>query len=337
MGMNIDAEISVESPADAASVGVSAERCGFDCVWVNETKHDPFIQLALVAAATRRVLTGTSVALAFTRSPTALAYTAWDLQHLSSGRLILGLGSQVRGHIERRFGMKWESPVPKMREVVMALRSVWQSWQTGGQLEYSGRYFKLDLMTPFFSPEPIANPKIPIYIAGVNRLMCGLAGEIGDGLHVHPLHTLRYLREDVLPSLEAGIQRGKRSREDVKVAASVFAAAGHTAEEIRQVREAYREQIAFYASTRTYRRLMDLHGWGDVCDRLHDLSMKSEWRRMAAVVTDEMLNEFVVEGSWRELGAILKSRYTGLVDRVRLYRPYDGDRGWQDLVTGFRA
>jgi len=193
------------------------------------------------------------------------------------------------------------------------------------------------LMTPFFSPRPIATPKIPIYIAGVNRLMCGLAGEIGDGLHIHPLHTVRYLRDIVRPSLETGMQRGERSRGDVDVAASVFAAAGHSTEEIRHAKETYREQIAFYASTRTYQRLMDLHGWGDICEKLHDLSLRSEWRRMAAEVTDEMLNEFVVEGTWRELGAELNSRYAGLVDRVRLYRPYDKDRGWRELVKGFKA
>lgn len=334
--MKVDAEISVESPADAASSARRAERCDFDAVWINETKHDPFVQLALAATATKKIMIGTSIALAFTRSPTTLAYAAWDIQNLSSGRLILGLGSQVKGHIERRFGIKWEQPVPKMRDVVLALRSVWQSWQTKGRLDYNGEFFKLDLMTPFFSPGPISTPRIPVYIAGVNRLMCRLAGEIAEGLHVHPLHTVRYLRDVVRPSLETGIQESRRARAEVEVAASVFAAVGNTAREIRETREAYREQVAFYASTRTYRKLMDLHGWGDVCDRLHDLSMRGEWRRMALEITDDMLNEFVVEGTWSELGAALESRYSGIVDRLRLYKPYDRNRGWKELVAGFK-
>ncbi|MGD0145912.1 MAG: TIGR03617 family F420-dependent LLM class oxidoreductase [Nitrososphaerales archaeon] len=335
--MKMDAEISADSPMDVGMLSRQAEQYGFDCLWVNETKHDPFVQLALAAAVTKSINVGTSIALAFTRSPTTLAYTAWDLQRLSSGRLILGLGSQVKGHIERRFGMKWEPPVPKMRDVVLAIRSIWESWQTGRPLDYSGRFFKLDLMTPFFSPGPVESPRIPIYIAGVNGLMCRLVGELADGLHVHPLHTVRYLREVVYPALARGLERGKRKREDVSVTASVFAAVGDTQKEILNVRETYRGQIAFYASTRTYRGLMELHGWGDVSDRLHGLSVKGEWGKMAGEVTNDILDKFVVEGRWDEIGQELKSRYGGLADRVRLYLPFDGAERWRDMVTGFRA
>ncbi|MGD0477082.1 MAG: TIGR03617 family F420-dependent LLM class oxidoreductase [Nitrososphaerales archaeon] len=335
--MKIDAEISADSLADVGGLSKRAEQYGFDCLWVNETKHDPFVQLALAAAETKSINVGTSIALAFTRSPTTLAYAAWDLQRLSSGRLILGLGSQVKGHIERRFGMKWEHPVPKMRDVVLAIRSVWESWQTGRPLDYRGRFFKLDLMTPFFSPGPIESPRIPIYIAGVNGLMCRLVGELADGLHVHPLHTVRYLREVVHPALARGLEKGKRKKEEVSVAASIFAAVGDTQKEIRSVREAYRGQIAFYASTRTYRGLMELHGWGDVSDRLHALSVRGEWGKMAGEVTDDILDEFVVEGRWDEIGRELKSRYGDLADRVRLYLPFDGAESWRDVVTGLRT
>ncbi|MGD0396209.1 MAG: TIGR03617 family F420-dependent LLM class oxidoreductase [Nitrososphaerales archaeon] len=335
--MKMDVEVSADSLADVCLLSKRAEEYGFDCLWVNETKHDPFVQLALAVAETRSINVGTSIALAFTRSPTTLAYAAWDLQRLSSGRLILGLGSQVKGHIERRFGMKWEPAVPKMRDVVLAIRSVWESWQTGRPLDYRGTHFKLDLMTPFFSPGPIESPRIPIYIAGVNRLMCRLSGELTDGLHVHPLHTVRYLREVVHPALARGLEKGKRKKKDVSVAASVFAAVGDTQEEIRSVREAYRGQIAFYASTRTYRGLMERQGWGDVSDRLHGLSVLGEWGKMAGEVTDDMLDEFVVEGLWDEIGQELKSRYDGLVDRVRLYLPFDGAERWRAALTGFRA
>jgi probable F420-dependent oxidoreductase len=335
--MKLDVEVSSDSLVDIGVLSKRAEEYGFDCLWANEIKHDPFVQLALAATETKSINVGTSIALAFTRSPTTLAYAAWDLQQLSSGRLILGLGSQVKGHIERRFGMKWEPPVPKMRDVVLAVRSVWESWQTGRPLDYKGTHFNLDLMTPFFSPGPVKSPKIPIYIAGVNGLMCSLSGELADGLHVHPLHTVRYLREVVLPALANGLEKGKRKKEEVSVAASVFAAVGETQKEIRSVREAYRGQIAFYASTRTYRGLMELHRWGDVSDRLHALSVTGEWGRMAGEVTDDMLDQFVVEGRWDEIGQKLKSRYGGLADRVRLYLPFDGAEKWRAALTGFRA
>ena len=321
---------------EAAELSKKAEEYGFDCFWVNETKHDPFVQLSLAAQSTRRISLGTSIALAFTRSPTTLAYTAWDLQSLSAGRLILGLGSQVKGHIERRFGMKWDAPAPKMRDEVLAMKAVWESWQEGKTLGYHGRYFRLDLMTPFFSPGPVEHPEIPIYVAGVNPGMCRVAGEVAEGLHVHPLHTVRYLTEVVRPALEAGAAKaGRKGR--AAAAASVFAAVGETREEIRNVREAYREQISFYASTRSYRRVMELHGWGDVCDRLHGLSTKGDWGRMPSEVTDDILNEFVVEGTWDDIGVAVKGRYENLLERVRLYLPFDGNENWKRMIEGFRA
>jgi probable F420-dependent oxidoreductase len=334
--LKVDAEVAVSSPAQAIELSKKAEEFGFDCFWVNETKHDPFVQLSLAASSTGRIALGTSIALAFTRSPTTLAYTAWDLQSLSQGRMILGLGSQVKGHVERRFGMKWESPAPKMKEVVLAMKSIWNSWQHGKKLDFEGRFFRLNLMTPFFNPGPIEYPEIPIYVAGVNAGMCRIAGEVADGLHVHPLHTVRYLREVIAPAVKAGAARADR-KAGVTVAASVFAAIGDTRREIENIKEVYREQIAFYASTRSYRKIMDLHRWGDVCDRLHDLSTKGEWRRMPSEISESMLKEFVVEGSWAEIGSAIQKRYDGLLDRVRVYLPFDGSEKWCDLVRGFRA
>jgi probable F420-dependent oxidoreductase len=334
--LKIDAELAVNSPDEVPGLAKKAEGFGFDCLWVNEVKHDPFMELALAAVETKTMALGTSIALAFTRSPTTLAYSTWDLQSLSSGRLILGLGSQVKGHIERRFGMKWESPAPRMKEVILALRAVWDSWQNGSKLDFQGRFYKLDLMTPFFNPGPIEHPRIPVYVAGVNPGMCRMVGAYGDGLHVHPLHTVKYLREVVEPAMAQGLEKAKRKREDLSVAASVFAAVGGTEKERKNEREAFRGQVAFYASTRTYRRLMELHGWGDVCDRLHEQSVKGEWHKMAGEVSDDLLEQFVVEGSWDEMGTILKQRYEGFVDRVRLYLPFDGDENWRSLVAGFR-
>jgi probable F420-dependent oxidoreductase len=335
--LKIDAEAGVSSPTEAAGLARKAEAYGFDCFWVNETKHDPFIQLALAATSTKKIGLGTSIALAFTRSPTTLAYTAWDLQSVSKGRLVLGLGSQVKGHIERRFGMKWEAPAPKMKEVILALRSIWGSWQEGKKLDFRGRFFNLDLMTPFFDPGPIDHPAIPVYVAAVNRGMCRVAGAVADGLHVHPLHTVRYLREVVHPALLEGASKASRRREDVSIAASVFVAVGETSREVEAVKEALRQQIAFYASTRSYRKVMELHGWGDVCDRLHALSAKGEWRKMGSEIGDEMMAEFVVEGRWEGIGEIVRRRYDGLVDRVRMYIPFDGNEKWRTLVGGFRV
>lgn len=334
--MKIDAEVAVSNVADAAELARKAEDFGFDCFWVNETKHDPFVQLAIAASSTQKIRLGTSIAVAFSRSPTTLAYTAWDLQNLSKGRMILGLGSQVKGHIERRFGMKWDPPAPKMREEIQAIRAVWRSWQEGTKLQFRGRFFRLDLMTAFFSPGPISTPMVPIYVAGVNPGMCRVVGELGDGLHVHPLHTVRYLREVIVPSLKEGAARRKR-KDEVTVAASVFAAVGDTAKEIGIVREAYREQISFYASTKSYRKVMETHGWGDVADRLRELSISGDWKKMPLEVSDEILDEFVVEGSWKEIGREVKDRYGDLVDRARMYLPFDGDDRWRTLVGGFRA
>ncbi len=334
--MKIDAELAVGSPLEAAELARKAEAYGFDCLWMNETKHDPFVQLSLAAGATSRIALGTSIALAFTRSPTSLAYTAWDLQSASNGRLILGLGSQVKGHIERRFGMKWEAPAPKMREEVLALRSVWECWQNGTKLDFQGRYFHLDLMTPFFNPGPIEHPSIPVYVAAVNPGMAKVAGAVADGIHVHPLHTVRYLREVIRPALAAGASKASRKNGEVAVAASVFAAVGETSKEIANVREVLRQRVAFYASTRSYRKVMELHGWADVCERLHELSVKGDWEKMVSEVEDEMLSEFIVEGDWGGIGSIIRKRYGGLVDRVRMYIPFDGDVKWRALAQGFR-
>jgi len=335
--LKVDAEIGVASAGDAAALAWKAEECGFDCLWVNETKHDPFVQMALAAGSTRKIGLGTSIALAFTRSPTTLAYTAWDLQSVSKGRFILGLGSQVKGHIERRFGMKWEPPAPKMKDVVLALRSVWGSWQAGTRLAYNGQFFHLDLMTPFFDPGPIEHPKIPVFIAAVNEGMCRVGGMVADGVHVHPFHTTKYLRDVVRPAIAEGASKASRRREDIAVAASVFAAVGENESEMKAVKEGMRQQISFYASTRSYRKVLELHGWGDVGERLHALSMKGEWAAMGKEVPDDMLDEFVVQGSWSEMGSIVGKKYGGLVDRVRLYLPFDGDEKWKTLVSGFRA
>ena len=299
------------------------EAIGYDCVWTSETQHDPFLPLAVAATATSSIKLGTSIAVAFPRSPMITAYTAWDIQKASAGRFILGLGSQVRAHNQRRFSVKFESPGPKLREVVLALRAIWECWQKGTPLRFKGEFYNFDLMTPFFNPGPIDHPKIPVFVAGVNRYMCKMAGEVCDGLHVHPFHTPKYLREYVHPAVEEGLQASGHSPQDFQYATAAFVIVGDSERERAQNAEAVRQQIAFYASTRTYEPVLASHGWESVGPELHQKSLDGDWKGMARLITDEMLDVIAVSGTYEDIGAKLRERYAGLLDRVALYQPYD--------------
>ena len=299
------------------------ESIGYDCLWTSETQHDPFLPLAVALTATSSLKIGTSIAVAFPRSPMVIAYTAWDLQKASSGRFILGLGSQVRAHNQRRFSVKFESPGPKLREVVLALRAIWECWQHGTPLRFKGEFYNFDLMTPFFNPGPIEHPKIPVFIAGVNRYMCRVAGEVCDGLHVHPFHTPKYLRECVHPAVEEGLRASGRSREDFAYATASFVVLGDTERERAENAEAVRQQIAFYASTKTYEPVLAAHGWEGIAPELHQKSLDGDWTAMARLISDEMLDAIAVSGTYESVGTKLRERYAGLVDRIALYQPYE--------------
>ena len=301
------------------------EALGFDCLWSAETQHDPFLPLAVAATLTKKIKLGTSIAVAFPRSPMILAMTAWDLQKASAGRFILGLGSQVKGHNERRFSVKFESPGPKMREIVLAMRAIWDCWQNGTKLNFKGQFFRFDLMTPFFNPGPIEHPKIPVYIAGVNELMCRIAGEVCEGLHVHPFNSPKYLREYVQPAVNAGLATAKRSRADFTYTTSSFVVVGDSDQELQAHRQSVKQQIAFYASTRTYEPVLAAHGWQDIISHLHRKSVEGDWKGMADLITDEMLDTYAVTGTYDTIGAQLKKRYEGLLDRTALYQPYQPD------------
>jgi len=291
------------------------------------------LPLTHVAALTTRLRFGTAVAIAFARSPLIVAHTAWDLSKQSDGRFILGLGTQVQAHIERRFGMTWSTPVPRLREYVQAIRAVWTAWQTGGRLSFRGSEYKLTLMTPFFAPGPIDHPDIPIFIAGVGTPLCKLAGEVADGFHVHAYHTRQYLSEVVLPAIAEGAQKAGRKREAVEIATMAFVALSE--DEI----EAQRQQIAFYASTPSYRPVLNLHGWGKVGEELSSLATRGKWDEMPGLITDEMLETFVIIGSWDDVAGKLRAKYDGLLDRVGLYRPFVPgmeDEQWSKLITGMQ-
>ncbi len=329
--MKFDASLGFATDVtDAGPLAQAAETIGFDAIWTSETQHDPFLPLTHVAAQTSRLHFGTAVAIAFARSPLVTAHTAWDLAKQSGGRFILGLGTQVKPHIERRFGMTWTAPVPRLREYVQAIRAVWQTWQTGEKLNFRGEEYKLTLMTPFFSPGPIENPHIPIFIAGVGAPLCKLAGEVADGFHVHSYHTRRYLGEVVLPAIEAGARKAERERRAIEVSTAAFVALNEA--EIA----AQRQQVAFYASTPSYRPVLDFHGWGKVGEELSSLAARGRWAEMPNLITDEMLETFVIIGSWNDIAAKLHAKYDGLLDRVGLYRPFVPgveDAQWKQLIN----
>jgi probable F420-dependent oxidoreductase len=328
--MKLDAVLPPIELGQIPELAEETERMGFDALWSTETRHDPFLPLALIAEHTQRLQMGTAVAIGLARSPATLAYTSWDLARMSHGRFMLGLGTQVKAHIERRFGVPWPvSPIKKFRELIQATRSFWKTWQKGDRLNFRGEYFKLSLMTPFFAPEPIEFPEIPIFIAGVNKGLCRLAGELADGFHVHPYHSSNYLKNVILPAIEEGLTRSGRKRESVSISVTALVALNDTD------REFVRSQIAFYASTPTYHPVMDLHGWGDVADRLRQLSRRGQWGEMIGLITEDMLETFATIAPQEELPEALKKRYTGLADRLTLYLPFipgERDSLWQALI-----
>ena len=325
--MHLDAGLQDYDLRTVADYARALEAAGCDCLWTSETQHDPFLPIGIATAATSKLKFGTSIAVAFPRSPMVLAYTAWDLAKSSEGRFILGLGSQVRAHNQRRFSVKFEAPGPKLREVVLALRAIWDCWQNRTPLNFKGQFYQFDLMTPFFNPGPISHPKIPVYIAGVNHYMCRVAGEVCDGLHIHPLNTPKYLREYVHPAVNEGLAQSGRAPQDFAYATAAFVITGETEQDRSRNAEAARQQIAFYASTRTYEPVLATHGWESVVPELHSKSLAGDWKGMARLITDEMLDSIAVSGPIETIGRKLRERYEGLLDRVALYTPWSAQ--WQ--------
>ncbi|RPI87458.1 MAG: TIGR03617 family F420-dependent LLM class oxidoreductase [Chloroflexi bacterium] len=328
--MVIDASLLPVGLLQVPEIAKAAEEMGFNAIWTAETQHDPFLPGALIAHQTRNIHFGTAVAIAFARSPATLAYTAWDLAQASGGRFILGLGTQVKGHVERRFGMPWpESPVNKLREQIKAVRAFWKTWQTGEPLNFRGEYYKLTLMSPFFNPGPIDHPDIPIFIAGVNTGLAKLAGEAADGFHVHPFHTPRYLAEILRPAIQRGLAQEYRAENAFQITVTAFAAV------TPQEREFIRQQISFYASTPSYRPVMDLHGWHEAAEKLSGMAARGRWGEMPGLIDDSMLAAFAVLCDEADLPDALLERYQGLADRLSLYIPFipgERDRLWKNIL-----
>lgn len=310
-----------------------AEQAGYAGVWTAETNHDPFFQCLLAAQTTTKVQIGTNIAVAFARNPMTTAVQANDLQVLSQGRFVLGLGSQIKPHIEKRFSMPWSHPAPRMREFVMAMRTIWDCWHNGTKLAFRGDYYTHTLMSPFFDPglNPFGTPKI--FLAGVGELMTEVAGETCDGFLAHGFTTERYLKEKTLPALERGKARAETPCENFQISLPAFVVTGRDDADFAKAKTAVKAQIAFYGSTPAYRSVLELHGWGDLQDELNGLSKQGKWVEMGECLDDEVLEAFAVVGEPEQIASGILKRFAGVVDRVTFYAPFEAAPGtWEPIV-----
>ncbi len=323
--MKIDGMIQTANLSRAASSAKELEDIGYDGGLTAEMAHDPFFPILLAAQATERIELGTGIAVAFARSPMTLANIGYDLQRFSEGRFILGLGSQIKAHIEKRFSMPWSNPAARMREFILAMRAIWGSWNNGEKLDFRGEFYQHTLMTPFFDPgpNPYGSPKV--FLAAVGEKMTEVAGEVGDGIILHGFTTEKYVREVSVPALERGWKQAGRARADFEVTGPMFVVTGTTEEEFATARAGTKRQVAFYGSTPAYRGVLELHGWGDLQTELNALSKQGEWETMGELIDDEILAAFAVVGEPEEIPGLLLGRYGDLLDRISFYAPYQSD------------
>ena len=314
-GLKVDGAVSGQL-ANIAKAASTLERRGYDCCWTAEINHDPFLPLVLAAEHTTRIELGTSIAVAFARNPMTVANVGWDLQAYSQGRLLLGLGSQVQAHIEKRFSMPWSQPVRRMREFVLALHEIWSCWRDGTKLDFEGDFYTHKLMTPMFTPEPqpYAFPKI--FVAAVGEAMTEMCGEVADGMLAHAFTTKRYFEEVTTPALLRGMARSGRQRSEFALSAPIFVVTGNGESELAAAAVGTRKQIAFYGSTPAYRKVLELHGWGELHTELHRLSRAGEWDAMGSLIDDEILEAFAVVAPLDEVADKIRDRCDGVIDRV---------------------
>lgn len=332
-GLKVDAAV-VSQLSHVPAAAETLERRGYDGCWTAEINHDPFLPLALAAEHTSRIQLGTSIAVAFARNPMTVAQIGWDLQEYSEGRLLLGLGSQIKPHIEKRFSMSWSKPVARMREFVLALHAIWECWRDGTRLAFDGEFYTHTLMTPMFVPQPHPHGDPKVFVAAVGDRMTEMCGEVADGLIAHAFSTQRYFREVTIPTLTRGIERAGRQRRDVEVASPLFVVTGRDEAELTQNAVATRKQIAFYASTPAYRGVLELHGWGDLQTELHRLSREGQWDAMGSLIDDTMLAEFAVVAPLDSVVRAIRGRCDGLIDRVLVGFPPSVDEATvMDLVS----
>jgi len=333
-GVALDLAKSVESAKEA-------EAAGYSGAWTAETNHDPFFPLLLAAEHTKKIELGTSIAVAFARNPMILANIGWDLQSYSKGRFILGLGSQIKPHITKRFSMEWSHPAARMREMILAIRAIWETWENGTPLNFRGDFYTHTLMTPFFTPDRadlagFGTPKI--FLAGVGELMTEVAGEVCDGFFCHGATTEKYLREVTLPALQRGRAKAGKSMDGFEIVGPSFIVTGNTEPEMQQAASGTRQQIAFYGSTPAYKGVLDIHGWGGLQEELNSLSKQGKWVEMGNLINDEILNTFAVVGSPEQVAPELKRRYDDVIQRISFYAPYKSDpERWRRVISDLQG
>jgi probable F420-dependent oxidoreductase len=325
----------------AGAAAAELERAGYSGGWTAETSHDPFLPLVPAAEQTSELEIGTSIAVAFARNPMTLANTAWDLQAASQGRFILGLGSQIKPHITKRFSMEWSHPAARMREMILAIRAIWDTWQNGTKLDFRGDFYTHTLMTPFFTPDKgdLGDFGVPkIYLAGVGELMTEVAGEVCDGFLCHGFTTEKYLREVTLPALERGRAKAGKSMDGFDIVGPSFVVTGTDDQQLEQAAAGTRQQIAFYGSTPAYKPVLDIHGWGGLQEELNGLSKQGEWVKMGTLIDDEILNTFAVVGAPEQIAPELHQRYGDVISRISFYAPYQSDPDrWSQVLSDIKA
>jgi len=338
--MKVDATV-MTGLNEVAKVAREREAAGYSGLWTAETAHDPFLPLVLAAEHTHEVELGTQIAVAFARNPMLLANIGWDLQSYSKGRFILGLGSQVKPHITKRFSMEWSHPAPRMREMIMAVRAIWDAWLNGTPLDFRGEFYKHTLMTPFFAPPAtdLGDFGVPkIFLACVGELMTEVAGEVCDGFICHGFTTEKYLREVTLPALERGRAKAGKSMDGFEITGPMFVVTGNDADEIEKAAQGTRQQIAFYGSTPSYRGVLELHGWGGLQDELNALSKQGKWKEMGELIDDDMLNAFAVVAEPEGVAAEIGNRFGDVLSRIGFYLPYASNpERWRPVMEGVKA
>ena len=335
--MHVSMTVPTEDLRQARTVYRELEEVGYDRAFSFEAKHDPFIPLAVAAEHTQSIQLGTAIAIAFARTPMTLANAAWDLQTVTGGRMVLGLGSQIQPHIEQRFSMPWSHPVERMTELVQGIRAIWEAWETGDRLRFDGRFYTHMRMIPAFSPGPNPFGPPPIFTAGFGPKMTEVAGEVADGFLVHPVNSRRSLQELTLPAIARGAARAGRSPDEVEVVCVTIVVTGRTEEELTRSREAVREQLAFYGSTPAYLPVFELHGYGELHPELKALARQDRWQDMAALIDDALIDTIAVVGEPHEVAGLIRARLDGISDHVSLVNNRAPDpQHFAEVVAGLR-
>ena len=317
-----------------------AEAVGYDGISTGETKSEALFKLLLAAEHTQSISIATGVLIAFPRSPMVVAFQSWDIQDYSGGRLLLGLGTQVKAHNERRFSTPWVSPGPRLREYIGAVRAIWECWATGGKLNFEGDFYRFNLMTPYFTPPAISNPNIPIYISALNPYNLRLAGEICDGLRMHGFNTPKYTKDVILPNVEAGVKKAGRTLNDLDITGAGFYITGPNEEAIERQKRAVKSRIAFYGSTPAYKAVLEAHGWNDLHTELHGLSRQGKWDAMTDLISDDVLEGFTVMGTYDEIAHKIKATWGGISTRMGFEMPERGpeaDEALKDILKELKA